>query len=180
MATVQPIRRIEDLNKLQNIFKSNQRNLLIFLIGINCGLRISDILALNINDVVDKEFITITEVKTKKKRTIPLNNKVKNLINKFIKDKEINSPLFINNRDGKRLSRISAYRILKQACADVKLKGTFGTHTLRKTFGYHFYKKYNDIVMLQKILNHSSPFITLKYIGITEEEIYKCCIEFEL
>ena len=46
-----------------------------------------------------------------------------------------------------------------------------GTHTLRKTFGYHHYKKFKDVALLQKIFNHSSPAITLRYIGIDQEEI---------
>ena len=45
-----------------------------------------------------------------------------------------------------------------------------GNHTLRKTFGYWFYKATKDIAMLQEILNHSHPSVTLRYIGITEEE----------
>ena len=46
-----------------------------------------------------------------------------------------------------------------------------GTHTLRKTFGYHYYKKFKDIAMLQKIFNHSNPAITLNYIGIEQDKI---------
>ena len=47
---------------------------------------------------------------------------------------------------------------------------SIGTHTMRKTFGYWFYKQTKDVAMLQDILNHSTPQITLKYIGINKEE----------
>ncbi|MBP5615545.1 MAG: tyrosine-type recombinase/integrase, partial [Alphaproteobacteria bacterium] len=61
-----------------------------------------------------------------------------------------------------------------------QINGNFGTHTLRKTFGYHFYRQFNDIVMLQKILNHSHPAITLRYIGIEQDEINNSYHQFVL
>jgi integrase len=75
---------------------------------------------------------------------------------------------------------LQAYRIINQAAEMVGLvvrdhqerivKGEIGTHTLRKTFGYHAYKNGTDIVLLQDIFNHSSPSTTLRYIGITEDD----------
>ncbi|PFM44229.1 integrase, partial [Bacillus cereus] len=47
---------------------------------------------------------------------------------------------------------------------------SLGTHTMRKTFGYWFYKQTKDIAMLQEILNHSTLQITLRYIEINKEE----------
>ncbi len=91
----------------------------------------------------------------------------------------INSPLFLSCY-GKRLERVSAYRILNAACKKANLEENIGTHTLRKTFGYHFYRKYKDVVMLQKIFNHSSPEITLLYIGLEQEVIYKSYVNFIL
>ena len=58
-------------------------------------------------------------------------------------------------------------------CKEAKIKEKIGTHTMRKTFGYHHYKKFKDIVLLQKMFNHSNSSITLRYIGIDEEEILK-------
>lgn len=55
-----------------------------------------------------------------------------------------------------------------------------GTHTLRKTFGYHHYEKFKDVVMLQKIFNHSSTEITLRYIGIEQDEIDESYVNFVL
>ena len=79
-------------------------------------------------------------------------------------------PLF-ETKFGNRLARVAAYYIIRTACEEAGLEDKFGTHTMRKTFGYHHYKKFKDVAMLQKIFNHSSPEITLRYIGIEQDEI---------
>ena len=78
------------------------------------------------------------------------------------------------------MDRITAYRLLNRVCNLMNLDIKIGTHTLRKTFGYHFYKQYKDVVMLQKIFNHSNPAITLRYIGIEQDEVYKSYENFIL
>ena len=57
------------------------------------------------------------------------------------------------------------------SCKEAGLQERVGTHTMRKTFGYHHYQKFKDVAMLQKIFNHSSPQITLRYIGIEQDQI---------
>ena len=172
MTTVEPIRSLEKIKELEQFLaKQSYRNLLLFSIGINTGLRISDILNLNVKDVKDKSFIQIKEKKTHKFKRFPINSKLKKMIVKYIKDKSLDSPLFstiFNNR----MDRISAYKIITFACKKIHIEENIGTHSLRKTFGYHFYKKFKDVAMLQKILNHSSPEVTLRYIGIEQDEIY--------
>ena len=180
MSTVEPIRKISDIEKIEKNLKSkNFRDYVLFKFGVNCGLRISDILKLNIKDVKNKKFILLRETKTKKLRKIPLNKSLKKIFKTYTKDKEANAPLFVSVR-GYRLERVSAYRIIRAACLEVGIDSIVGTHTLRKTFGYHFYHKYNNVVMLQKIFNHSNPAITLRYIGITDDEIYKSYMNFDL
>ena len=177
MTAVEPIRCMKDLRIIEGILKKNIRDFLLFKIGINCGLRISDILALNVIDVKGKDILKITEKKTKKKRRICLNSKLKSIIDKYVINKKDTEPLFVSLKGQARLDRISAYRLLRKAGKKANLNINIGTHTLRKTFGYHYYKKYKDVVMLQKILNHSNPAITLRYIGIEQEEIdnsYRC------
>ena len=78
--------------------------------------------------------------------------------------------LFASRKGEGPISRVQAYRILNKAAHDVGLK-EIGTHTLRKTFGYHFYRTNHNVAMLQQLFNHSSPAITLRYIGITQDEI---------
>ena len=81
---------------------------------------------------------------------------------------------------GNRLDRFGAYCILKTAAEEIGWQGHIGTHTLRKTFGYHHYKKFKDVAMLQKIFNHSSPVITLRYIGIDQDIIDRSYNNFVL
>ena len=138
--------------------------------GINCGLRISDILALNVGDVRNKTYIQIIEKKTGKFKKFPINSKLKPLIDDFVKGKRDKEPLF-KSYWGNRINRINAYYILRDACKAVGLHEKVGTHTMRKTFGYHHYKQNNNIALLQRIFNHSSPQITLRYICIEQDEI---------
>lgn len=55
-----------------------------------------------------------------------------------------------------------------------------GTHTMRKTFGYWHYQQYKDVAILQEIFNHSSPSVTLRYIGINQDNIDKSYMNFSL
>lgn len=180
MATVEPIRNLEDLRKVEKILKKqSSRDLLLFTIGTNCGLRISDILALDIKDIKGKNYIQIVEKKTKKYKKFPINSKLKPMLDDYVKDKNCDEPLFQSIYHN-RLERFAAYHIIKKACSKAGLEERIGTHTLRKTFGYHHYKKYKDVAMLQKIFNHSSPQITLRYIGIEQDQINESYANFIL
>ena len=179
MNFVEPIRSLNDLEKIKNLLKFKERDYLLFCIGINTGLRISDILNLDVIDVQNKDYITIVEKKTKKHKKIALNNTFQTIIKDFLADKNKNGALF-KTRFNNRLDRVQAYRIIKEACNKIDKNLNVGTHTLRKTFAYHHYKQFKDIALLQKILNHSSPSITLKYIGIEQEEIDFSYMSFKL
>ncbi len=171
MATVEPIRSREDIKKVEKILSNqSKRNLLLFTIGTNCGLRISDILALNVKDVKEKNYIQIIEKKTGKFKKFPINAKLKPMLQEYTKNKSLEEPLF-STIFHNRLDRSAAYRIINSACAKAGLEERIGTHTLRKTFGYHHYQQFKDVVILQKIFNHFSPQITLRYIGIEQDQI---------
>lgn len=171
MTTVEPIRNLKHLRKLEHYFKNkNKRDLLLFTIGTNCGLRISDIVALNVGDVRNKSHVQIIEKKTGKYKKFPINSKLKPMLEEFTKGKKSDEPLFTTIFDN-RMNRFGAYYILKKAAKATNLEERIGTHTLRKTFGYHHYKKFKDVAILQKIFNHSSPQITLRYIGIEQDQI---------
>ena len=170
MEIVQPIRdkeKIEDMKR--ELLKSGYKNFLMFVIGINTGLRIGDILELKVKDLRDKTHIKIIEQKTGKIKRLLINSSLKQEIDKFIKGMEEEDYLF-QSRKGKNhpISRVQAYRILNSAGAKVGLK-EIGTHTLRKTFGYWHYKQNKDVALLQEIFNHSAPSVTLRYIGINED-----------
>ncbi len=186
MNFVEPIKNKKDIERVEEyLTKHSKRNRLIFAFGINTGLRVSDILSLNIEDVKGKNLVEIKEKKTGKYKRFPLNGKLKKLINEYLKEREKiysilkDDPLFVGKKHC-RLDRSQVYRFINEACKNIGLRINVGTHTMRKSFGYHFYKKYNDLALLQKILNHSSPAITLRYIGIEQEEIDLSYNNFEL
>lgn len=184
---VEPIKSKKDLERIEEFLSlRNKRNRLIFAFGINTGLRVSDILGLNVEDVEGKSYVEIKEKKTGKYKRFPLNAKLKALIKDYLQNERCksyalseNEPLFLGKKHC-RLDRSQVYRFLNEACKLLGITANVGTHTMRKSFGYHFYKQYNDVALLQKILNHSSPAITLRYIGIAQEEIDFSYNNFEL
>ena len=102
MTTVEPIRDIEHLHKLEKYFeKKSPRDLLLLTLGVNSGLRISDIVALNVGDVKNKNYIQIIEKKTGKFKKFPINSNLKPLFAEYTKGKSAETPLFttiFNNR----------------------------------------------------------------------------------
>lgn len=183
---VQPIRSLEQLTDMKWSLKKwcGERDYIMFLLGINTGLRVSDILKLKIGDIKGKKKVTVMEGKTEKPRTIHLTNIYKEL-NDYIGTLEGESIattewLFPSRKGEKPISRIQAYRQLNKASDMVEIPDGIGTHTMRKTFGYWYYKQTKDIATLQQILNHSHPEITLRYIGITDEEIENSLSTFVL
>ena len=179
MTTVEPIRNINDLKKVENVLAKKKRDLLFFTIGTNCGLRISDILSLNVGDVRGKTHIQIVEKKTGKFKKFPINSKLKPMFEEFTKGRRGDEPLFTTIFKH-RLERVAAYYIVRDACKKAGLQERVGTHTMRKTFGYHHYQKFKDVAMLQKMFNHSSPLITLRYIGIEQDQIEESYSNFIL
>lgn len=170
MKEVQPIRSMEKIQEIKKRLAQNgSRDVLLFTMGINTGLRISDLLSLKVGDVKGKGEYLLREKKTKKNKRILLH-----AVRKDIEDhtflKTDDEYLFASRKGEGPISRVQAYRILNKAAHDVGLK-EIGTHTLRKTFGYHFYRTNHNVAMLQQLFNHSSPAITLRYIGITQDEI---------
>lgn len=167
MKTVHAIRNKDLIDKIKTYLKSkNTRNYILFLLGINTGLRISDLLNLKVSDI--KNIIYVREKKTGKENFILLNKSVKKELQKYIITKKYDDYLFSARYTNKKLSRIRAYKILKEI-GEVFNINHFGCHSLRKTFGYNFYKKYKDIAALMDILNHSQEIVTMRYIGITQE-----------
>ncbi|KWW22729.1 integrase [Peribacillus simplex] len=177
---VQPIRSLEKIEDMKWALKrQSERDYIMFLLGINTGLRVSDLLNLKLKDLKGKKKLTVKEGKTEKKRDIQLTNIYEEL-NEYIKTLEDTEWLFPSRKGEKPISRIQAYRALNKASDTVDMPDGIGTHTMRKTFGYWYYKKSKDVAKLQMILNHSHPEITLKYIGITDEEIEDSLNDFVL
>lgn len=152
----------------------------MFLMGIYTGLRISDILKLKVKDVKGKRFINVKETKTSKHRQIEFNLILKGALDEYCKDKDPDDYL-IKSREqyNKSITRDMAYKILNYAAELFGLQERIGCHTMRKTFGYHYYKQTGDVVTLQKIFNHDHPSITLRYIGIDQDAINKALRTFK-
>ena len=111
MTTVEPIRKIEDIRKVERILaEQSSRNLLFFTIGTNWGLRISDIVGLDVKDVRGKNYVQLTEKKTGKFKKLFINSKLKPMIEDYTKDKPENTPLIVTIF-GNRLDRFAAYHI---------------------------------------------------------------------
>lgn len=171
MNVVEPIRSKTELRKVEKILKKRDfRYYVFFVVGTNCGLRISDILNLNVGDVKDKTHINIKEKKTSKHKRFPINAKLKPLFDKLTLNRNLDEPLFLSIF-GNRMERTQCYRVINEACRKIGIEYGIGTHTLRKTFGYHHYQKFKDIALLQKIFDHSSQDVTLRYIGINQDII---------
>lgn len=171
MNTVEPIR---DIGKIWDIAdylgEQNERNRIMFLFGIYVGLRISDILKLKVRDVRDKTHVMIREQKTGKEKAFPINQELKPILNRYMKDKADYDYLFPSRKEdgSKPITRQQAYNVLNDAAGKFGME-RIGTHTLRKTFGYHFYQQTKDIATLKEIFNHSDVAITFRYIGINQD-----------
>lgn len=155
-----------------------KRDILIFLIGINTGLRVNDLVRLKVSDVKNKIIFDIREGKTNKRREINI-GMLQDEIKQLIADKQPYDYLFGSQKGSKAITTTQVYRILNDA-ADFLGRDDIGTHTMRKTFGYHHYKQFKDVAILQEIFNHAAPSITKRYIGIRQDEINESLKDFRL
>lgn len=180
MNIVDPIRDKDDIKAMKEYLREwNERNYLLFLFGINSGLRVGDILRIRVKDV-QGWHIKIKEQKTGKQKQIKMTKTLKKEVREYIKDMPLHYYLF-QSRIGKNksLDRRTVDWILKTAALECGIEN-IGTHSMRKTFGYHYYKKYKDVAMLMDLFNHSSPAITLRYIGIRQDQRDKAMSNFDL
>lgn len=187
MEFVQPIRSLKQIETIKKLLKQQSlRDYCLFVLGINSGLRISDLLKLRISDVAEKgkvkDRIRLRENKTNKFKDFPISDNAKSAIREYLKSRlySENEPLFISRKNKGFLLRQRAYKILNEVARSIGIKEKIGTHTLRKTFGYHAYNSGYDIAIIQKLFNHSSPSVTLRYIGITQDEMDDVYLSLDL
>ncbi|WP_106495349.1 site-specific integrase [Lentibacillus sp. Marseille-P4043] len=187
MEFVEPIRNVEDIKKIKRILKlHSQRDLLFFVLGINTGLRISDLLSLKVNDVWNgtaiRDFLHIADPCTHEGKAFYLNRSVERELKTYLAKIDFDQMdyLFKSKKDNHPITRQQAYRIVNKAAKDAGMTGKIGTHTLRKTFGYHAYRKGIAVSFIAKILNHHSPSETLHYIGIDKNENHLVKVDVNL
>jgi len=180
-SAVEPIRDIGKIQEIKDyLLHRSFRDYFLFVFGINSGLRISDILPLRVLDVKYTKHLKIKERKTKNIRKIIITHVLKNEIDKYTYRMADSDYLFPSQKGNKPISRIHAWQIINTAAKACGVEGAIGTHTLRKTFGYHFYQQSKDVAMLQYIFGHSSPSITLRYIGINDDMVDEALLNFSL
>lgn len=180
MNFVQPIRDVEKITEIKEYLReTSERNYILFILGINTGLRISDILKLKVGDL-RRSHISLREKKTGKQKRLDLTPELKRELKWFLDGRDDNEYVIKSRQGGNRpITRDMAYKILNNVAKQFRLT-EIGCHTLRKTFGYHFYGQTKDIAILMDIFNHSSEKITLRYIGVNQDAIDKAMSKFKI
>lgn len=176
MKYVEPIRNKKVLQEFIRYFEQHsQRDYVMFMSGLHLGLRISDILPLRVRDI-EGPYLMIEEQKTGKYKRILITPQLRKIYDDYTVDMKRTDLLFPSrkhNKNGKPkpIDRTTAYKILKKAADELDYYEPFGTHSLRKTFGYTFYQKYKDVAALQELFNHDDQAITLRYIGASQNDL---------
>lgn len=142
------------------------RDLLLFVLTINTGVKLTELLKLKVCDIENKRELLIKETFTKIKKIFPLNEEIQELVKEYTKNRKAKEPLFIS-RFGKSIDRIQVFRNFKEICVELGIE-KYSVSSWRKTFGYHYYKKYGDLAILEWIFNQSTVSETLKFIDIDE------------
>jgi integrase len=179
---VEPIKSKKKIIELfQYLYKQHPRNGLLFLFGVNTGERISDILTVKKGDLFTakgnfRDYWVLTEKKTGKEKKVFLNASLKKEVLKYCQRFKIQPKeylFFSLSNLTKPMCRMQAWRILTTAAKTCGIEN-FGTHTMRKSLGYHVYKdSQGDIGLVMRLLNHSNMKDTLRYIGIDQETMDK-------
>ena len=172
---VDPIKKVRDIKSIKTLLKDKPRDLCLFTLGINTNLRASDLLRLTVGDVRNLKAgddLTLKEKKTGKHRRITLNKAVVASIQGLLAHagSDDDTPLFNGQRGC--LTVPSVNRLVKGWCRAINLKGNYGSHSLRKTFGYHQRVTFGrGVPELMVVFNHSSQRETLEYLCIQPEEV---------
>jgi len=186
MNFVEPIRDRKKIAQIKNLLRGQKRyrDLLLFVVGINTALRISDLLQLKINHFLDEQGkirrrFWIKERKRGKRQEVVINTSIREAIDEFLvafpdigDDKD--SFVFFSSKANdysNPIKRGQAWKCINSICRDVGLSGNFGTHSLRKTWGYHARLSGVDLALIMHKLNHESIAYTKRYLGITDDEL---------
>jgi integrase len=174
--TVDPIRNEKDIQRIKKTLRSSNRDLLLFTMGINNGLRIGDLLKIKVGDVKDLkagESLTIREKKTGKDNILMINKGVHSVLKDYLSEDQLSDDDYLfQSRKGNNspLTVSSVNRMVKEWTFG--MKGNFGTHSLRKTFGYVQRVRFGvSFEVLCRRFNHSNPSTTMRYLGIQSKEV---------
>lgn len=188
MEFVEPIKDRSKVDAIKKLLRgSSLRNYALFSLGCNSGLRVSDLLRLTIGDVRDergriKDRVQVREAKTGKMKDFPISDSAAKALGEYLTTRKTahdDEPLFLSRKGG-HLTRQQFRRIIAEAAHAVGVRERVGTHSMRKTLAYHVYREGKDIALVQCLLNHSNPAVTLRYIGVTREEVDKAVLRINL
>ena len=186
MNFVEPIRSTKKIAQIKNLLKGQgrYRDLLLFTVGINTALRVSDLLRLHIGDFVDQDGrvrkrFWIREAKRNKRNDVIINDSITQALTAYragypeVETDPKHSTFFnVKTKDyGRPIDRKQVWKIITTLCHEVGLHGNYATHTLRKTWGYHARRQGVDLALIMHKLNHNSLAYTKRYLGITNEEL---------
>ena len=154
----------------------------IWKVGVNLSLRIGDLLNLKYTELnLDDRTLKLTEAKTGKLKLIRLNASAIAVIARRQQEQPADAWLFqvhSNRAKDKPVSRVSVSRVFK-AVGDV-LGLNINTHSMRKSRGMAMFSDGVPIEKIARVLNHSNTTSTLRYLGITKEEVLRTYDDYEL
>jgi len=175
---VEPIRNVKSIRAIKRLLKDSPRNLCLFTFGINTAYRAVEILSLQVGQVAHLgvgDRLEIKQSKTGKYRAITLNKTVVKAIQGWLAvhpDPRKIAPLFISRRTKKALSVSTLSTMVKLWCTTIGLAGNYGSHSMRKTWGYHQrVRGKQPIPLLMVAFGHSRQAQTLDYLCIQDDEI---------
>jgi len=176
---VDPIRRLEDIKAIRSMLSDKPRDLLLFTMGVNNGLRAGDLLALKVKQVrhlKEEESINIIENKTKKNNVLMVNKPVYKALRNYLEkvNPDDDDFLFASRKSNKAIVIQAVNALIKKWTKAINLNGNYGAHTLRKTFGYIQRTAHGvSWEILANRFMHSTPAVTRHYLGITKDEVNK-------
>jgi integrase len=183
---VDPIRSEKDIKAIRKLLSGNARNHLLFIMGINSGLRTGDLLKLKVIDVKDMQpgdGIKIKEGKTGKQNILVINKAVHKVLQQYFAEGQLsdNDYLFKSKKGKHPLSIQAVNAMIKRWTVFINLNGNYGAHSLRKTWGYIQRVHYGvGFEIICKRFNHHSPAVTMRYLGITDKEVEDVLINNEV
>jgi integrase len=175
--TSEPIRKQKDIKAITRLLKSHPRDYLLWTLGINNGLRSNDLVRLKYNQVAELKagaVVKIIETKTGKENILVINKSVHKALQLYVQEikPEPEDYLFKSRKGSGHISSQTVGRMVRSWASAINLKGQYGAHTLRKTFGYQQRMTFGaGYEILCKRYNHSSPAITMRYLGIEDREV---------
>ena len=176
--TVDPIRKIKDIKAISKLTSGNPRDHLLFVMGINNGLRVCDLVRVKVGDIrylKVGDTLTIKESKTGKDNLLVINKTVHKALQAYLDAirPHDDTYLFASRKGNGHLQSQAVSKLIKKWTGSINLKGKYGAHTLRKTWGYIQRTMHGvGFEIICKRYNHSSPAITMRYLGIQDREVH--------